>query len=47
MLSKRVAICGVDIEADPVKGLRVAGLLNLGYYQALFFALVRHRFYGL
>lgn len=43
-----VAIYGVDVDAAHVKQLRMAGLLNLGCYQALFFfcALVTVGFYG-
>lgn len=35
MLKRPVAIYGVDVDAKHLQ-LRVAGLLNLGYYQALF-----------
>lgn len=35
-----VAIYGVDVDAAHVKQLRMAGLLNLGCYQALSFFFV-------
>lgn len=41
MYRKHVSIYGVDVDAEHVQGLRVAALLNLGYYLALFCCICR------